>query len=79
MTLTEIRQMNATLARMAAAPADEQWAIFLGAIEPGARQARVDRIAASITTAEPTLPACRGFTGAGRRCATCKIHRNIHN
>jgi len=28
--------------------------------------------------AAPELPACTGFTGPGRRCATCKIHRNVH-
>jgi hypothetical protein len=29
--------------------------------------------------AEPSLPACRRFAGTGRRCTTCKIHRNIHD
>ena len=27
----------------------------------------------------PALPACAGFVGTGRRCGTCRIHRNIHN
>lgn len=25
------------------------------------------------------LPACAAFTGTGRRCGTCRVHRNTHN
>lgn len=24
------------------------------------------------------LPECAGFAGEGRRCAACKIHKNVH-
>lgn len=48
-------------------------AAALDAEQAEARAAERAKIEAAV------LPECDGFKGTGRRCAECKIHKNIHD